>query len=132
MKMFKRLLEHDFIRFCIVGVVNTAVDFAAFSILFYSLRIDAVPANIVSFGLAMTNSYLLNKVWSFRGNARAMKFPAQYALFVVVSLCGLAMNTGILVLGMYYQLPPLLAKVLGAVIAPVWNFLGYRYLVFRA
>lgn len=131
MKILERFrVRPDILRFAVVGVVNTGVDFGVFALLFYAAGLGLATANVIAFSVAVTNSYFLNKYWSFAG-ARPSGRPAlQYAAFVVVSVLGMAINTGIVV-GLALWLPAIIAKAAAAVVTPVWNFLCYRYLVFR-
>lgn len=120
----------DLMRFAVVGVVNTGVDFVIFTLLFYAFGLDLVTSNVLSFAAAVTNSYFLNKHWSFAGARESSKPGLQYISFVVVSLLGMAINTGIVV-GLAEWVPAIIAKLAAAVVTPAWNFLCYRYLVFR-
>ncbi len=59
-----RLIE-QFMRFGLVGVINTLLDFALFNLLAGKLRWRKIPANLVSTSVAMSFSFLANWHWVF-------------------------------------------------------------------
>ncbi len=65
MKTFKQ-----FIKFLIVGTNNTGIDFLILNLLMFSFGIYKGPPliffNIISFSLAVINSYLINRYWTFK------------------------------------------------------------------
>jgi len=48
------------LKFGVVGIVNTAVDFALFSGLTVGLGARAIPANVASYSVGIATSFLLN------------------------------------------------------------------------
>lgn len=59
-----RLIE-QFMRFGLVGVINTLLDFALFNLLAGKLRWRKIPANLVSTSVAISFSFLANWHWVF-------------------------------------------------------------------
>lgn len=116
-------------RFGVVGAINTAIDFAVFFTLYSLFAVHLVIANVIAFLAAVTNSYLLNKFWSFNHLDSGPMHWRQFFLFATISVLALSVNTAILVIGEPY-LPILLLKIIGAVVVPLINFVGYRYVVF--
>jgi putative flippase GtrA len=66
----------------------------------------------------------------------------EFAAFLAVSVVGLLINSGIVALASYYLAPSLsdtvnpdtiknLAKAMATGVSLVWNFLGYKLLVFK-
>ena len=85
----------------------------------------------ISFLAGTTLSYVLSVVWVFDDRRVASKI-AEYALFVLVGVAGLALNEGLLWLftetfGLHY----LLAKVIAATIIFGGNFAARKLLLFR-
>lgn len=80
----------QFLLFCLVGITNTAVDFAIFNLLTRSaLGWRRIPANLVSVSVAMTWSFLANWYLVFHpeGNAwmeRAGRFLVTTAFSAFV------------------------------------------------
>jgi putative flippase GtrA len=69
-----------FIKFGMVGVMNTGVDWLAFAFLIEILNAEPRVAQVAAQSLAIVNSYVMNKRWTFRDrNAHgksAFKFAA--------------------------------------------------------
>ncbi len=119
----------EFIRFGLVGVINTAVDFAVFVLLYRLTGIDPLLCNGIAFLVAVTNSYLFNHHWTFRQSGRPLSFAA-YVRFVALNAGGLVIGTiAILLLG---GLVPLeIAKLVAAGITLIWNYTCSKLFIFN-
>lgn len=127
-------------KFAFVGVVNTAMDFGIYSVLIgithSTSGVPLVMVNIVSFSTAVINSYFWNKEWVFDASKKSRKFIT----FVAVTLIGLSLNT-VVVYALTKYVPPvggftpehwaLVAKVFATGVSMVWNFAGYKLIVFK-
>ncbi len=133
----------QFIKFAVVGVINTGIDFLILNILSKITGINSgnglIPLNIVSFAAATTNSYFLNKHWSFSDNSN-YDTEKKFSLFLAVSIVGALLNTGVLrfittnVHPMFGLSPKLwlnVAKLAATGVSLVWNFIGYKLFVFK-
>ncbi|MEK7520827.1 MAG: GtrA family protein [Patescibacteria group bacterium] len=131
------------IKFGFVGVLNTAVDFGVLNLLTYLSGIYSGGGifflNLVSFSVAVTNSYFWNKYWTFKAGKEG-KPAIQFVEFLVVSVIGALINSGILfVLTTYVGSPaglsPALwlnvAKLSATAVSMAWNFVGYKFVVFK-
>lgn len=146
--MLKTFLEKypifaQFSKFLVVGSMNTAIDFAVLNLLMWTTGIYQgqwiILLNAISFLVAVTNSYFLNKYWTFRVKGPTV-VPWQMGQFLVVSLIGAGINSSI-VYGVTTFIPPCfglgkelwanLAKALATGVALIWNFLGYKFIVFK-
>jgi putative flippase GtrA len=129
------------VRFGVVGVANTMIDFAVLNLLLALFGVTRgwplVLCNAAAFLGASLNSYFLNKKWTFAQKARASL--RQYLVFLALALGGLAINSVVLYLlatGLSRPswLSPTLwinvAKAAATVASLVWNYLACRYVVF--
>lgn len=139
-RMFPFFLQ--FARFAVVGALNTAIDFGVLNVI--SL-VTGVTGGLVIGGvnipgviLALTNAYFFNKLWVFRhqdGKGILHDLPK----FLLVSGTGIIINSGIVILATSYPAVSFnaqtwlnIAKVFATVFSLVWNFLGYKFIVFRS
>jgi putative flippase GtrA len=130
--ILKKLANHHqtFLRFCLVGAVNTAIDFGVFVLLVYRWDWGIVIAHILSFTVATINSYVMNRQWSFHDRQR-QSHRVQLPRFLAVTVSGLALSTGAIhVLGAH--MPAYAAKILVIGITLFWNYAGSSLFVFRA
>jgi dolichol-phosphate mannosyltransferase len=78
------------LRFCVVGGSGYVVNLLVFAALVHGADMHYVPAAILSFCVAVTNNFLLNKYWTFqRHDERAHTQGIRYLL---VSLLALGLN----------------------------------------
>lgn len=143
----------QFGKFFIVGVLNTAIDFAILNLLMWLTNTyeggNVAIFNTISFTVAVINSYILNKYWTFSAkgeaapageNKDASKASTEFVKFFIVAVTGWLLNTGIL-FGITTYVHPLfgasaalwanIAKAIATGIVLTWNFIGYKFLVFK-
>lgn len=127
----------QFLRFGLVGVGNTLVDFAILNLLVALFDSPAgfvlLGCNAVAFLGASVNSYLCNRRWTFaRLHHASME---EFGCFLLIALVGLLINSSLLWLltsGAPLSLLHLNLSKGGATIASLgWNFIGYRLLFMR-
>jgi putative flippase GtrA len=122
---------HRVVRFGIVGVLNTGIDFAVFSTLVFAFGWHVVPANTASYSVAVVNSYLMNKYWTFGDRSTGREAVARGVRFVAFNLVGLAIGN-LAVWALARQVPVLAAKVGATALTFVWNYWTNRRFVYRA
>lgn len=126
-------------KFAQVGVLNTAIDFGIYNFLISTTNINSgvgiIFINAVSFCAALVNSYFWNKRWVFGEEKKS-----NFVTFAVVTLVGLSINTGVVfalttffspIAGISDTLWANVAKVGATGLSLVWNFLGYKLIVFK-
>lgn len=133
----------QFSKFVVVGVINTAIDFIVLNVEMAATHITSGPfmfvLNSVSFSAATVNSYFMNKYWTFEDKSN-QKEGAKFSQFFVVSIIGITIN-GAVVYFMTTFLSPLgginaqlwanVAKIVATGFSLVWNFIGYKFIVFK-
>ena len=119
-------------RFAVIGVLNTSVDFGVFLLALAFLTSSLVAANVLSWAVAVTGSYVMNSFITFAAESgRRLRFRA-YAGFIGSGLAGLIANTAtLLVAAELLLLPVVLAKVLAIGVSFLVNFSLARFVVFR-
>jgi putative flippase GtrA len=119
----------QFIKFNLVGLLNTALDFALFSLLTW-IGVYYILAQCVSYGVGMVNSYTLNKYWTFAQKGRLE--PKQAIRFLVLNLGSLLLS---LLLLMFFKdswgIAIIAAKLLTTVVTTLVNYAGNKLWVFR-
>jgi putative flippase GtrA len=110
-----------FIRFCVVGGINTVVDLSIFIFLTTVLKTAAAPANIVSYTTALCASFILNRNFTFRSPAYSLVPGAQFYRFVAINLVSLVGSTAAIWL-LSAMIVPIAAKL---ATAPFRDRLGF-------
>ncbi len=128
-------------KFAAVGFLNTAIDFGILNLLSAMTGITAGfylgSINVPAAGIAMMNSYFWNKFWVFR--ARGGNAASDLPKFVIVSVGAILVNSAIVAIGTEFPAPAGLGpalwlnatKVLATAASFLWNFVGYKLIVFR-
>lgn len=100
-----------FVKFGLVGVLNTAINWIIF-ILLNSLGIYYIISNIIAYTLSTINSYMWNSKWVFKYEGKNIKETTFK--FIILNVIGLILNTCIL-----YVLVDILglSKIRGLIIA---------------
>jgi putative flippase GtrA len=120
----------QFVKFNLVGLLNTAIDFAVFGLLTW-LGVFYIMAQCISYALGMLNSYTLNKYWTFAQKGRVE--PKQALRFALLNLGSLLLSIGLLaLLKNHLELNVLIAKLLTTAATTLINFVGNKLWVFQS
>jgi putative flippase GtrA len=143
-----------FLKFCVVGVIGTVIDFGIFNLLHNVLGWNRILSNTLSVTAAIVNNYIWNLYWVYP-ETRGRQNTKKFVQFIVVSISAWALNTGILwsserwlfgtrslfsglvgaaaqMLGTEHEvLSSNAAKVLATGIVLFWNFFVNRLWTFR-
>lgn len=139
-------------KFGVTGVLNVLVDMGVLSILTFIFRsyfsIDSKTAILgalsfitfysvfksISFIVANINSYLWNKYWTF--NREGGK-STEFIQFFIVSVVGFVINVLVAslvfksIVGFSADQAGLIGAAMGSIAGLAWNFLGYKFIVFK-
>ena len=135
----RRLVRFEKIRFALVGILNTFVDFVILFTLVGLFGMPSLVANIISTSVALAVSYLLNKKAVF-GNTDTHNHR-QIIFFIIVTLSGLWVLQSLVITGVTTLLHTWLtasdgsvlfvAKLVATFFSLTWNYLWYSRAVFK-
>ena len=94
----ERALLLKVVSFAAVGVVNSMIDFGVFWIAVQYFGAPLVVANMLSWLVAVSNSYVLNSFITFARETNRELHWRTYATFLGSGLAGLIVNTTVLVI----------------------------------
>jgi putative flippase GtrA len=142
-KIFKSPLIHKGIKFLIVGILNTGIDFFIFNTLIAFTGIDngifVLVFKSISFLIALLNSYELNRWWTF-DKAAASRNKKEFARFLGVTLISFLVNVGAtaIIANVFHPLFGMsqvrwdnVAALAATGLNLVLNFIGYKLFVFN-
>ncbi|WP_019635138.1 GtrA family protein [Paenibacillus fonticola] len=127
-------LAVQFLKFNAVGLVNTVIDFALFSLLLF-LGMASVWAQVVSYTAGTANSFVMNKKITFTEKSGSPKNgivnTLQFVRFGALNVAVLALTLLLLHLFIFVGgIPPLTAKLMVTGFTVIVNFYGNRKWVF--
>lgn len=133
----------QFGKFAAAGFLSASIDFGILNILSILSGVKAGfilgGVNIPGFSVAVLNGYLWNKLWVFKDRDEENIFH-DFPKFLAVTVTGLFLNSGIIILLTTYFSPVFgfteeawlnLSKVAATAVVMVWNFAGYKFVVFK-
>jgi putative flippase GtrA len=119
----------QFVKFGIVGVSNTLLTFAVYTILLKVFGVWYLAASAVGFIVGAVNGFLLNRRWTFADHVGDSLTPVRWG---IVQGCGLALDEVLLfVLVHQAGTDKLLAQALATVAVTVSTFFANRAWTFR-
>lgn len=115
-------LVQRFQKFLLVGAVGFGTNQGALFLFHTSFGLSVPVASPIAIFLSMIVTFYLNELWTWhdRGSGRILSRAQTY---VPINLGGLAINWGILTfLHQSVDMHYLVANLVGAAIAAIWNF----------
>ena len=118
-----------FIRFSIVGVGNTLVNWGMFFIL-NAFGVYYIISNLIAYAVATINSYIWNSLWVFK-YGQGLKVNTSVKFFIL-NLIGLTVNTSIMyVLVDIFNFKKFVALVIASIFVVIMNYTVNKLWVFR-
>ena len=120
---------NKFVKFGLVGVLNTLINWIIFALLNF-IGVYYIVANVIAYVIATANSYIWNSKWVFKYNGKNKNETT--AKFVILNLIGLGLNTGILCLLVdMVGFNKLIALVITTGIVMIINYIVNKLWVFK-
>jgi putative flippase GtrA len=117
------------VKFGIVGVSNTLLTFAVYTLLLKVFGVWYLAASAIGFGAGAVNGFLLNRRWTFRGHVGDALTPVRWT---IVQGCGLGINEGLLYVFVHdARVDKLLAQAFATAVVTITTFSANRAWTFR-
>lgn len=127
MKLAANLKSRQFLIFCLIGLVNTAINFAVAIFLIERFASSQVTANSVAFLVANIASYCANSKWNFKTRMTV----SRYGRFLLSSLSVIGLVLVLSAIADWYRIHYLWTLATLTVLSPVMSFVMVRYFAFR-
>ncbi|MDO8669176.1 MAG: GtrA family protein [Candidatus Buchananbacteria bacterium] len=124
-------ITKQFVKFCLVGSTNMVIDISVYWFLTRVFNIYYILAAFLSFVLAVTWSFFINRRWTFRHGGKDT--TSQYVKFFAVNTVVMILNLSFLfILVDWLDLYDLAVKLLAAIVFSLVNFSFNKLWTFRA
>jgi putative flippase GtrA len=147
-RLLRNLLPiiYQLAKFILVGGLNFLIDMGVLNFLIFSTGVSTglVQSGFksLSFLVAVTNSYVWNRHWTFKNEAdEAQESVSQeFFQFFIITVIGFSINVGIdyilvNIVSPFWEMPlktwAQFSALLATLVQLVLNFLGYKFIVFN-
>ena len=129
--MIKHFVSKQFIKYVLIGILGTGLDFLLLYSLVEFFHLHYVLAAIISVAIVVWLSFSLNKYWTFANHEK--KYLFQLGKYILSHSLAYGLNLLILIIlveifGLWY----ILAKAFATIISAICNFLLTKKWVFGA
>lgn len=133
--MIKKLLNNTFVKFVLVGVVNTLVGTAVMFVLYNVFHVNYWVSTAMNYVVGSIVSYFLNKYFTFRNRERSWKIVLRFVINIVVCYLiayGVAKPlVSHLLSNQSVKIQENGAMLVGMVLFVILNYLGQRFFAFK-
>ena len=128
-KIDKNKYINSFIKFCVVGVVSTLLNYATFFCVFRGLNSPYILASIIGYIAGLALGYGLNKWWTFQVKQKSFAMVIKYITVYMGSLC--ISLIALYALVEWCKINPLLANIFVIMITTFTNYIGVKFFAFK-
>lgn len=129
-KLLQRRVVRQFVKFGIVGVSSTAIDWGVFYFLNSFFGLYYLLAKVLSFLVAVVNSFFWNRRWTFR--SRSQQKAQEFSKFMFIYTLSLAINAGIMFLAVdFLHWRKIFSLIAATGFTTFWNFFANKFWIFR-
>jgi len=124
------IFDNEFIRYLFIGVTTFILDFGIYNLLTSVLDTKKIAANLSSVLISTVFNFILTNFWTFKSSNHigATKL-SKYALLALFNY--LFNNTLFAIFTQTFNWNDLLSKTIIIIIIVSWNFLLYKFWVFK-
>jgi dolichol-phosphate mannosyltransferase len=123
---YKNKTLKEFIKFGIVGGIGAIINIFILYLLTEKAEVYYIVSAIISFIIAMSINFILNKIWTFREEMK-LRLKEKYIKFSIVSVLALSVNLIFLYLFTeLFKIYYIISQILAIGVALIINFLGNK------
>ena len=132
---------HEAGKFFLVGAFSAVVDIKVYQIFAWVLAFafaSSIISKCISFLFATAVKYGGNKIWVFEKNGKD-GIKKEIVQFTIITLVGMIIDVAVFYCATTWLQPQSISEhiwteisiIIAALVAAVWNFLGYKFIVFK-
>lgn len=130
LSIIQRRGVRQFIKFGLVGLSSTVIDWAVFYLLNLFFGIYYLLAKVISFSFAVINSYIWNRRWTFRSQDTGK--TKEFSKFLIVALVGLSINVLIMFIVVdHLHWRKIFGLIFSTSFVTIWNFSANKFYTFK-
>ncbi len=119
----------QFIKFIVVGILNSLLTYLTFKILTALFLVNDIISIITGYIVGVINSFIFNKIWTFKSKLMSIK---EAAFFIIIFFISLLLKIIVYkLLKEKFLLQKDIAFFIGMAVYTSINFLLNKYITFR-
>lgn len=127
-----RLLELDFVRFCIVGGTGFVINFVLLIGLTKFAKFPVFIAQFIGAEVALFSNFVLHHNWTYKKNKVKKTIGTLLVQFHATTWPAIIGSTLMVAGGVkYLRLSKLFALIISSAVALVWNFVWSKFVIWR-
>jgi len=127
--LFKKDVSKQFIKFCLIGLESTILNYGLFLVLYSFFGVNYLIAGGTGFVFGTVFGYIFNKIYSFQSRRKDLIAFPMYLIVYSFSLVFTLISLKILV--DFLGINPLISNLITISITTMMNFFGTKILVFK-
>ena len=129
-KTLKKPFIQQLIRYLVTGFTAFGIEYAMYVFLLKVIGLHYILASVIVYALVFWFSFIVNRIWSFKSKGNIGKQLLQYGLLfsfnlVVSNIFIMKLLTDII------GLDPLISPFIKMAFVVSWNFLIYKYIIYK-
>lgn len=127
----QKLLQIDFIRFCIVGASGFVINASLLTLLNKDLHSPFV-AQLIASEIALFSNFMFHHHWTYRASKTRKTISKLIVQFHATSWAAIIGSAVLVTVGIkYFDLMPVAALAISSAIALFWNFGWSKFVIWR-
>lgn len=122
-------VRFQFLKYAITGSLTFVIDYGIFIILNSVFGIFYIGASAISQACAVIFNFITQKNWTFASTGNTKQQLVRYILLLIWNYCFSLLALFILV--DIFEIHVFLGKIIAVGIIVSWNFLAYKFIVYR-
>ena len=123
----EKYFDYSMIRWGLVGLTTTAIDFFLFTSLYYTIN-SVFISNLISATVATSINYAAHHRWTFRSEQNHSRSGIKYLLNLIF---GWLVSTSIIKTLVVLNIDPRIAKLIPLILIVPVNYFVLNHLVFK-
>lgn len=121
-------LLQQFLKFAVVGVIATLIDFIVLYLLYQFMGMNYLIATAIAFVIATVYNYWASMTFIFKSKYAEGQKAQEFSLFLILSIIGLILTQLLMVVFVERgQLPVMISKIFVSAFVMVFNFMSRKY-----
>lgn len=133
MAFVRRLLQIDFVRFCLVGATGFIINYTILTILNEWLHSPLYVAQLLAAEIALFSNFMFHHRWTYKASTVRKTISKLIIQFHATSWVAVVGSVLMVTAGVkFLHLSNLMALVLSSATALLWNFSWSKYVIWHS